>query len=126
MKGTQQSNSSKPLMFYVVLTLLFLLTAVYSYFLQFSTWAIHALITESNTNPSLLFSVMVKPYLFWIVAAWVLFGINTKLIFKSFNNSSVEGTWWGPLIQMLWILTAFLIHLVALFSPFVSQGYVMQ
>lgn len=119
-------NYTRAFTVYAALILLFFLTAAYSYFVLFSTQAMQTVITDSNTNPSLLFSLMVKPYPLWIIAAWVSFAINTKWVFSFNKNQQASSYLINFVTHLMWVFTGFLLHLVGLFSPFISTSYMIQ
>jgi hypothetical protein len=57
--------------------MMLLLTIGYHFFLHISSGGASLMIEQTEASPKFLFNLMVKPYIAWIVLAWLSFFINT-------------------------------------------------
>ena len=84
-------------------------------------------ITEANPNPGLLYDLTARPYLIWIVLAWISFlvnGLQMAILFKK----KAEFNEYVPAIltHLFWILVSFFWNGFGLISPFIMKACVVQ
>ena len=110
-----------------VLAILLVLTIGHSLFLNISSGAAFVFVEQMGASPGFIFDLMVKPYVVWIIFAWISFFINTGLIIIPLLKKIDPIDYVPPSIHhLLWVSVSFLWHATGMISPFFTKALVIK
>ena len=110
---------------FIFLMMLFL-TIGYHLFLQISSEGASLLVELTETSPGFLFDLVVKPYIAWIVLAWLSFFINTaKVITPLLKKKDPVDYIQVSFFHLMWVCVTLIWYMTAILSPFFGKALVI-
>jgi len=110
-----------------IFLMMLLLTIGYHLFLHISSGGASLMVEQTEASPNFLFNLMVKPYIAWIVLAWLSFFINTaRFIIPLLKKKAPVDYIPASFFHLMWIGIALMWHMTAILSSFFVKAWVIK